>query len=81
MSKELERRNMEADNLRKKQLDRIENIVMSNQRALRGSNGDAGLVADVRELQHQSKRTDKTLLAVFVAALAVVGDLVLHLFI
>ena len=33
-----------------KRLDALERIALENQRALRGSNGDAGLVADVRLL-------------------------------
>ena len=73
--KALDRRNKE----RYDQLDRIEEIVMENHRALRGSNGDAGLVADVRELQHGSKNRAWRDRAIFVAGLALVGNLVFNL--
>ncbi len=73
--KALERRNT----MKQEQLDRIEEIVMENHRALRGSNGDAGLVADVVILKNASKNRVWRDRAIFVAGLAITGDIVLHL--
>ena len=74
-----ERRNVEAAKLRQQQLDRIEKIVNRNDRALRGSNGDTGLVADVRALQKSAKERIWLNRVIVTAAIVVLGDLVFSL--
>ncbi len=62
-----------------KSLERIEIIVKENHRALRGSNGKPGLVADVRGLQKEAKNRVWYARAFFVAAIAIVGDIILRI--
>ena len=75
----LDRRNKAETRLIMQKLDSICEVVQENHRALRGHNGDAGLVADVRDLQKSGARANKIYMALVVAALAVIGDFILHL--
>ena len=61
-----------------KALERIEIIVKENHRALRGSNGKPGLVADVRVLQKEAKTRIWFTRALFVAVIAIAGDVILR---
>ena len=88
----LERRNKAEEKLIHHKLDAICKTVKENHRALRGSNGDAGLVADIaiikKDVEHHEKKINKISerrvwvnRAVIASALALFVDILVRAFI